>query len=99
MSHKVPKDELDARLAALRAALTQADPAWQMAILGDKISMYYFTGTMQVGAFVVTPDSAVLWVRRDLGRAGGIAVPRYPPHEKLPQPGRSLSRPASRLAR
>ncbi|MCI8880529.1 MAG: aminopeptidase P family protein [Clostridiaceae bacterium] len=69
MSHKVPKDELDARLAALRAALTQADPAWQMAILGDKISMYYFTGTMQVGAFVVTPDSAVLWVRRDLGRA------------------------------
>lgn len=69
MSHKVPKEELDARLAALRAALAQDDPGWQMAILNNKISMYYFTGTMQDGALAVTPDSAVLWVRRDLGRA------------------------------
>ncbi len=69
MPHKVPKEELDARLSALRAALAQDDPGWQMAILNHKISMYYFTGTMQVGALVVTPDSATLWVRRDLGRA------------------------------
>lgn len=69
MQHQIPKEELETRLAALRAALTQQDPAWQMVILHDKISMYYYTGTMQVGAFVATPDSAVLWVRRDLGRA------------------------------
>ncbi len=69
MQHRVPREELDARLDALRAALTREEPGWQMAILNDKISMYYFTGTMQVGAFVVTPESAVLWVRRDLGRA------------------------------
>ena len=69
MQHRIPKEELETRLAALRAALTQQDPAWQMVILHDKISMYYYTGTMQVGAFVATPDSAVLWVRRDLGRA------------------------------
>ncbi len=69
MPHRVPKEELNDRLIRLRAALSQQDPGWQMAILHDKISMYYFTGTMQVGAFVVTPDSAVLWVRRDLGRA------------------------------
>lgn len=69
MPHKIPKKELDARLAALRAALAQDDPGWEMAILNHKITMYYFTGTMQEGSLVVTPDSAVLWVRRDLGRA------------------------------
>ena len=50
MQHRIPKEELETRLAALRAALTQQDPAWQMVILHDKISMYYYTGTMQVGA-------------------------------------------------
>lgn len=69
MPHKVPKKELDARLSALRAALTQDDPGWEMAILNNKISMYYFTGTMQEGSLVVTPAAATLWVRRDLGRA------------------------------
>ena len=58
MQHRVPREELDARLDALRAALTREEPGWQMAVLNDKISMYYFTGTMQVGAFVVTPESA-----------------------------------------
>lgn len=69
MPHRVPKDELDRRLAALRAGLFAEDPDWRMAILNNKISMYYFTGTMQEGALVVTPESAVLWVRRDYGRA------------------------------
>lgn len=69
MLHQVPQSELHARLSALRSALSAQDPLWSMAIICDKISMYYFTGTMQVGALVITPAAATLWVRRDLGRA------------------------------
>ena len=67
--HRIPRAELDARLAALRAALTKADPLWRLALISDKINMYYFTGTMQVGVLTVTPESAALWVRRDPDRA------------------------------
>lgn len=70
MTHnKVPKAELDARLAALRAALSTRDSDWQMALINNKISLYYLTGTMQDGVLVVTPDSATFWVRRWLPRA------------------------------
>ena len=60
----VPAGELNARLSRLRAALAQHDPAWSMTILDNKIDLYYFTGTMQDGALIVTPDQAVLFVRR-----------------------------------
>ena len=60
----VPAGELNARLSRLRAALAQHDPAWSMTILDNTIDLYYFTGTMQDGALIVTPDQAVLFVRR-----------------------------------
>lgn len=60
----VPADELSARLARLRCAMFQRDPDWSMIILDNKIDLYYFTGTMQEGALVVTPQQAVLFVRR-----------------------------------
>ena len=60
----VPADELSARLDRLRHAMTQRDPAWSMMILDNKIDLYYFTGTMQEGALVLTPGQAVLFVRR-----------------------------------
>lgn len=70
MTHaKVPKSELDARLAALRAALTARDAGWQMALVNNKISLYYLTGTMQDGVLVITPEEATFWVRRWLPRA------------------------------
>lgn len=59
----VPADELSARLDRLRHAMTQRDPAWSMMILDNKIDLYYFTGTMQEGALVITPDKASLFVR------------------------------------
>lgn len=60
----VPADELSARLDRLRHTMTQRDPAWSMMILDNKIDLYYFTGTMQEGALVITPDKASLFVRR-----------------------------------
>ena len=60
----VPADELSARLDRLRHTMTQRDPAWSMIILDNKIDLYYFTGTMQEGALVITPDKASLFVRR-----------------------------------
>ena len=66
---RVPREELENRLARLREALSRQDPAWQMAVITDKLDMYYFTGTMQEGAFLVRPQDAILWVRRSLARA------------------------------
>ena len=67
--NKVPKSELDARLSALRAALTARDPAWEMVLINNKISLYYLTGTMQDGVLVITPTEATFWVRRYFPRA------------------------------
>ena len=67
--NQVPKSELDARLAALRAALSDHDPAWEIALINNKISLYYLTGTMQDGVLVITPDAATFWVRRYFPRA------------------------------
>ena len=62
----VPAEELASRLSRLRQAMTLHDPAWSMLILDNKIDLYYFTGTMQEGALVVTPDDAVFFIRRSL---------------------------------
>lgn len=67
--NQVPKQELNSRLTALREALNLRDPAWEMALINHKISLYYLTGTMQDGVLVVTPSSATLWVRRSFARA------------------------------
>lgn len=60
----VPAQELTSRLTRLRAEMHRHHPDWHMIILDNKIDLYYFTGTMQEGALVVTPDEAVLFVRR-----------------------------------
>lgn len=52
---RVPQEELQGRLERLRAALSEIDPDWQMAVVSDKLDMYYFTGTMQEGAYLVRP--------------------------------------------
>ncbi|WP_034971915.1 M24 family metallopeptidase [Agathobaculum desmolans] len=60
----VPAAELASRLARLRLSMDQFDPSWAMMILDHKIDLYYFTGTMPDGVLVITPDDAVLFVRR-----------------------------------
>lgn len=66
---RVPKEELDNRLAALRAKLQETDPKWSFVLICDKINLYYLTGTVQQAALTITPDEAILWVRRSLERA------------------------------
>jgi len=39
-------------------------PGWSMILLDYKIDLYYFTGTMQDGALVITPEQATFFVRR-----------------------------------
>lgn len=67
--NQVPKHELEHRLAALRQTLSDKDPSWDMVLIHSKINLYYLTGTMQDGVLVITPESAVFWVRRYLPRA------------------------------
>ena len=59
----VPADELSARIDRLRCAMSRRYPDWSMLLLDNKIDLYYFTGTMQEGALVITPGQAVLFVR------------------------------------
>ena len=59
----VPAAELAARLENLRRAISAAHPDWGMILLDSKIDLYFFTGTMQEGVLVITPDEAALFVR------------------------------------
>lgn len=67
--NRVPKEELAHRLSDLRSSLSEHDPKWEMVILSNRINLYYFTGTMQDGILIITPDAATFWVRRYLPRA------------------------------
>lgn len=66
---RVPLAELQTRLANFRTAMDKEHPGWQMAVVNDKVNMYYFTGTMQEGALVIRPQDEILWVRRSFDRA------------------------------
>lgn len=66
---RVPLEELQARLVKFRAAMDAEYHGWQMAVVNDKVNMYYFTGTMQEGALVIRPQDEILWVRRSYDRA------------------------------
>ena len=65
----VPAKELEQRLEKFRKLMDARHPDWEMAVISHKVVMYYFTGTMQEGALIITPADAVLWVRRNFTRA------------------------------
>ena len=65
----VPAKELEQRLEKFRKLMDARHPDWEMAVISHKVAMYYFTGTMQEGALIITPADAVLWVRRNFTRA------------------------------
>lgn len=70
MQVRVPKSELNSRLARFRKEMDSANPGWEFSVIFSKINQYYFTGTMQEGMlFIPREDEAVFWVRRSYERA------------------------------
>lgn len=70
MFQKVPRAELERRLAALRARLDHDSPEWRLLAVFGKINQFYLTGTMQDAVLLVPRTGvAVYWVRRSLERA------------------------------
>jgi Xaa-Pro aminopeptidase len=67
---KVPLTELEDRLKRFRARMDRARPGWELAAVVGKISLYYFTGTMQDGLLLIPQDGdAIFWVRQSFERA------------------------------
>ncbi len=67
---KVPLTELEDRLNRFRARMDKTQPGWEMAAITGKVPLYYFTGTMPDGLFLVPHDGdAVFWVRQSYERA------------------------------
>lgn len=66
---RVPATELEARLSKFRMVMDRDFPGWEIAIINNKVNMYYFSGTMQDGVLVIRPQDTVLWVRRSYERA------------------------------
>lgn len=62
----VPEKELEQRLEKFRKLMDARHPDWEMAVISHKVAMYYFTGTMQEGALIITPSDA------ELPRGGGF---------------------------
>lgn len=71
---RVPLAELQARISKFRAVMDRDFPGWEMAIVNNKVNMYYFAGTMQDGVLVIRPQDAVLWVRRSYERASNESL-------------------------
>ncbi|MBN2485791.1 MAG: aminopeptidase P family protein [Bacteroidales bacterium] len=70
MFKKVPLSELQNRQQRFRKIMDAQAPEWEMAVIFNKINLYYLTGTMQEGMLVIPRNNnAVLWVRRSFERA------------------------------
>lgn len=89
---RVPLAELQARISKFRAVMDRDFPGWEIAIVNNKVNMYYFAGTMQDGVLVIRPQDAVLWVRRSYERACNESLLEdIRPMPKLSHFGRVLS--------
>lgn len=66
---RVPATELEQRLANFRRLMDKHNPGWEMFVTNYKITMFYFTGTIEDGVLIIRPEDATLWVRRSYERA------------------------------
>jgi Xaa-Pro aminopeptidase len=70
MFKKVPSYELTNRLDRFRQIMDDQHPTWELAVIFSKINLFYLTGTMQEGMFLIPRvGEAVFWVRRSFERA------------------------------
>ncbi|HLO60485.1 MAG TPA: Xaa-Pro peptidase family protein [Bacteroidales bacterium] len=67
---KTPLSELTSRINRFRQLMNVHNEGWKMAAIFSKINLFYFTGTMQDGMLLITPEGdPVFWVRRSFERA------------------------------
>jgi Xaa-Pro dipeptidase len=75
MFNKVPYSELEQRLIKFRMVMDAHHPSWELAMIFNKINLYYFTGTMQEGMLIIPRNNkAVLWVKRSYERAANESL-------------------------
>lgn len=75
MQRQATKKELKERLERFYAAMDQANPAWDTALILGKVNQYYFTGTMQDALLIIKKDGAAYYfVRRSFERAKDESV-------------------------
>ncbi|MFI4912853.1 MAG: M24 family metallopeptidase [Sedimentisphaeraceae bacterium JB056] len=66
----IPQEELKNRLDNLRNRLNTYCPQWEIAVITQKVSLYYLTGTMASGTLWIERDGrASFFVRRGYERA------------------------------
>ena len=53
MRAKVPLEELQSRMRRLREKMDIYDPQWEVIVIFSKVNLYYLTGTMQDGMFII----------------------------------------------
>lgn len=67
---RVPLKELKSRMERFRKVMDEYNASWEMAVIFNKVNLYYFTGTMPEGMLLIPRDNeATLWVRRSFERA------------------------------
>jgi Xaa-Pro aminopeptidase len=70
MSVDYENSEYRSRLLRLRERLDEREPDWQLAVVTQKVSLYYLTGSMPEGVLLIERDGdATLWVRLGFERA------------------------------
>lgn len=67
---KIPPQELDKRMKAIRKRMDQDNPDWELLLIVSKVNQFYFTGTQQNGILIIPREKeAGYWVKRSIERA------------------------------
>jgi len=67
---KVPKSELDNRMARFLGEMDKAYEKWELCAIAGALSLFYLTGTISDGVLMIRRGGeSVLWIRRSYERA------------------------------
>ncbi|MGI6005635.1 MAG: aminopeptidase P family N-terminal domain-containing protein, partial [Christensenellales bacterium] len=67
---KLTREELDGRRLRFVAAMNEAFPLWDTALIVSNVNQYYFTGTMQNALLLIKSDGSYgCYVRKSWRRA------------------------------
>jgi len=65
-----PENELNKRLVRFTDLLNKNRPEWELCVITGGVNLFYFTGTMCDGVYLIRRNNAAtLWVRRSYERA------------------------------